>query len=193
MFYFDITELYQNLFITIYDEDENDADDFMGRLCIPILEMKQDTKLEYRLKTKQLDKFFQGSITITCSRYYNPIRGNLKLFKPMDEGKNYRLSPRVRQGPILDFPELIGQMSCRVFSSRNRYCLEIHYNVFFKPSGNYCPKFGEKYKHTNPKISFVCQKYPKLDFAHARMIIKRLMVDFSFLFFLFHFFDFFKR
>ena len=87
VFYFDIVELYQNLFITIYDEDENDADDFMGRLCIPILEMLQDQKTEYRLKTKQLDKFFQGSITITCSRYYNPIRGNLKLFKPMDEGK----------------------------------------------------------------------------------------------------------
>ena len=50
VFYFDITELYQNLFITLYDEDENDADDFMGRLCIPILEMQQDQKVEYRLK-----------------------------------------------------------------------------------------------------------------------------------------------
>lgn len=86
VFYFDITELYQNLFITLFDEDENDADDFMGRVCIPILEMRQDEKMEYRLKSKQLDKFHQGSITITCSRYYNPIRGNLKLFKPMDEG-----------------------------------------------------------------------------------------------------------
>ena len=50
VFYFDITDLYQNLAITLYDEDENDADDFMGRLCIPILEMQQDQRVEYRLK-----------------------------------------------------------------------------------------------------------------------------------------------
>ena len=33
-----------------------------------------------------MDKFHQGSITITCSRFYNPIKGNIKLFKPMDQG-----------------------------------------------------------------------------------------------------------
>ena len=44
VFYFDIAELYQNLFITLYDEDENDADDFMGKLAVPILEMNQDKK-----------------------------------------------------------------------------------------------------------------------------------------------------
>ena len=45
VFYLDITELYQNLFITLYDEDENDADDFMGKLCVPILEMKGKFKV----------------------------------------------------------------------------------------------------------------------------------------------------
>ena len=47
VFYLDITELYQNLFITLYDEDENDADDFMGKLCVPILEMKGQFKPFY--------------------------------------------------------------------------------------------------------------------------------------------------
>ena len=47
VFYLDITELYQNLFITLYDEDENDADDFMGKLCVPILEMKGKFKLMF--------------------------------------------------------------------------------------------------------------------------------------------------
>ena len=58
----------------------------MGKLCVPILEMKQDKKVEYRLKHKNLDKFHQGTITITCSRFYNPVKGNIKLFKPMDQG-----------------------------------------------------------------------------------------------------------
>ena len=87
-FYFDISELYQNLFITVFDEDEKDADDFMGRFCIPILDMIQNEKIEYRLKSKQLTKLQQGSVTITCSRFYNGIRGNLKLFKPMAEDYN---------------------------------------------------------------------------------------------------------
>ena len=52
VFYLDITELYQNLFITLYDEDENDADDFMGKLCVPILEMKGQFKVFLLKRTK---------------------------------------------------------------------------------------------------------------------------------------------
>ena len=54
VFYLDITELYQNLFITLYDEDENDADDFMGKLCVPILEMKGQFKDFYWKVQKSL-------------------------------------------------------------------------------------------------------------------------------------------
>ncbi|CBY31374.1 unnamed protein product [Oikopleura dioica] len=80
-FYFDISDLYECLTLSIYDEDQNE-DDFLGRLCLPIADMINDQKIEYRLKTKRLDNFTQGALTITCSRYYNPIRGNARLFKP---------------------------------------------------------------------------------------------------------------
>jgi len=123
VFYFDITELYQNLFITLYDEDENDADDFMGRLCIPILEMKQNEKMEYRLKAKQLDKFHQGSLTITCSRFYNGFRGNIKLFKPMDEGywkyePKYNLSTLFKNIDRLKAFEMPDMAPVRCYGSR---------------------------------------------------------------------------
>jgi len=72
-FYFDISDLYECLTLSIYDEDQNE-DDFLGRLCLPIADMINDQKIEYRLKTKRLDNFTQGALTITCSRYYNPIR-----------------------------------------------------------------------------------------------------------------------
>ena len=59
----------------------------MNHITIQVLNWeKQDQKVEYRLKGKNLDKFHQGSITITCTRFYNPIKGNIKLFKPMDQG-----------------------------------------------------------------------------------------------------------
>ena len=64
----------------------NPPDFIRLRIYLFINWKKQDQKVEYRLKGKNLDKFHQGSITITCSRYYNPITGNIKLFKPMDQG-----------------------------------------------------------------------------------------------------------
>ena len=131
VFYFDIRELYQNLFITLYDEDENDADDFMGKLCVPILEMKQDKKVEYRLKHKNLDKFHQGTITITCSRFYNPIKGNVKLFKPMDQGyfsyeQKYTLSTFF---PIIDRLKVSDSLKFQVNSSPRTARLQITINL----------------------------------------------------------------
>ncbi|CAG5104662.1 Oidioi.mRNA.OKI2018_I69.chr1.g1430.t2.cds [Oikopleura dioica] len=80
-FYFEMADLYECLTLSIYDEDQNE-DDFLGRLCLPIADMINDKKMEYRLKTKRLDSFTQGTLTVTCTRYYNPIRGNARLFKP---------------------------------------------------------------------------------------------------------------
>ena len=35
-FYFDIEDLYHNLVITLFDQDQSGEDDFLGRICLPV-------------------------------------------------------------------------------------------------------------------------------------------------------------
>ena len=50
-FYFDIEDLYHNLVITLFDQDQSGEDDFLGRICLPIQDI-QDGKKE------RIDKLF---------------------------------------------------------------------------------------------------------------------------------------
>ena len=85
-FYFDVEDLYHNLIITILDQDESGEDDFLGRLCIPIQQIRDGELVEYRLKNKNCSDYLEKStITLTCTRHINFIRGNYQILYPMSE------------------------------------------------------------------------------------------------------------
>jgi len=67
-FDFDIPDLYSNLTISVYDEDLSNNDDFLGNICIPVLDMKNGEQIDYQLKSKYLDDFLDSSIDAVFRR-----------------------------------------------------------------------------------------------------------------------------
>lgn len=85
-FYFDIEDLYHNLVLSIYDQDLSGKDDFLGRICLPLQNIQDGRLTEYRLKTKNCDSYFEkGSVSLTCVRHVNYVRGNYQILYPMSE------------------------------------------------------------------------------------------------------------
>ena len=74
-------DLFHDLIISVFDEDKSSADDFLGRICIPIANIQNNHNIEYQLKTMDCEKFHQGKIGIgysLCISHSDPAQRCLK-------------------------------------------------------------------------------------------------------------------
>jgi hypothetical protein len=100
-------------------------------------------------------------VTITCQRFYNPIKGNLKLFKPMDEGY-WKYTPKYQLGTLFknidrlsafEVPDmapvslsfcLLNRMYYFIYNliyRKNKVNKILNYNLLSNPNSNqYAPK-----------------------------------------------------
>ncbi|KRY22289.1 Multiple C2 and transmembrane domain-containing protein 2, partial [Trichinella patagoniensis] len=79
-FVFDINDMYSILHVTIYDEDPNSRNEFLGKVAFPLIQIKNGERRWYQLKDQKLKSFVKGRIQLETKIFWNPVR-NLRLLK----------------------------------------------------------------------------------------------------------------
>ncbi|XP_066982964.1 multiple C2 and transmembrane domain-containing protein isoform X24 [Macrobrachium rosenbergii] len=88
IFTFNVKDIHSILEVTVYDEDRDHKVEFLGKVAVPLLKVKNGEKRWYALKDKKLRLRAKGSnpeILLECSVEWNPIRAALRTFTPMEE------------------------------------------------------------------------------------------------------------
>ncbi|KAE9419062.1 hypothetical protein Angca_005104 [Angiostrongylus cantonensis] len=84
LFTFSIKDIHTCLEVTIYDEDPNNKFEFLGRVSIPLMSIKNCERRWYALKNKKLNARVKGKILLELDVIWNPIRAALRTFKPRE-------------------------------------------------------------------------------------------------------------
>ncbi|KRX97021.1 Multiple C2 and transmembrane domain-containing protein 2 [Trichinella pseudospiralis] len=79
-FVFDINDMYSILHVTIYDEDPNSRNEFLGKVAFPLIQVKNGERRWYQLKDQKLKSFVKGRIQLETKIFWNPVR-NSRLLK----------------------------------------------------------------------------------------------------------------
>ncbi|XP_069947507.1 multiple C2 and transmembrane domain-containing protein isoform X2 [Cherax quadricarinatus] len=88
IFSFNVKDIHSILEVTVYDEDRDHKVEFLGKVAIPLLKIKNGEKKWYALKDKKLRARAKGNnpeILLECSVEWNPIRAAIRTFTPKEE------------------------------------------------------------------------------------------------------------
>ncbi|KAL1234141.1 Multiple C2 and transmembrane domain-containing protein [Trichinella pseudospiralis] len=83
-FVFDINDMYSILHVTIYDEDPNSRNEFLGKVAFPLIQVKNGERRWYQLKDQKLKSFVKGRIQLETKIFWNPIRASIRVFTPKE-------------------------------------------------------------------------------------------------------------
>ncbi|KAJ1361380.1 hypothetical protein KIN20_020611 [Parelaphostrongylus tenuis] len=84
LFTFSVKDIHTCLEVTIYDEDPNNKFEFLGRISIPLMRIRNCERRWYALKNKKLNARVKGKILLELDVIWNPIRAALRTFKPRE-------------------------------------------------------------------------------------------------------------
>ena len=85
VFLLSVPDVHSVLHITVYDEDKNHKTEFLGKLCIPLLNLKNRDKRWYALKDKTLRCRAKGNfpqIQMEFDLVWNPLRATAVTLNP---------------------------------------------------------------------------------------------------------------
>lgn len=84
-FFSDVKDIHDILEVTVYDEDKDHKYEFLGRVKIPLLRIKNNERKWYSLKDKKLRKSAKGEgpqIQLEMFFVYNKVRASIRTFNP---------------------------------------------------------------------------------------------------------------
>ncbi|KAK5978610.1 hypothetical protein GCK32_003267 [Trichostrongylus colubriformis] len=73
LFTFGVKDIHTCLEVTVYDEDPNNKFEFLGKVSIPLLSIKNCERRWYALKNKKLTARARGEILLELDVIWNPI------------------------------------------------------------------------------------------------------------------------
>jgi len=85
VFSFDVQDIHDVLEVTVYDEDKDHKYEFLGKIMVPLLWIKNGERKWIRLKDKSLRKRAKGDepqILLEMNVFWNPIRASIRTFNP---------------------------------------------------------------------------------------------------------------
>ncbi|XP_058150623.1 multiple C2 and transmembrane domain-containing protein 2 isoform X3 [Dasypus novemcinctus] len=85
VFTFPIKDIHDVLEVTVFDEDGDKPPDFLGKVAIPLLSVRDGQPNCYVLKNKDLDQPFKGVIYLEMDLIYNPVKASLRTFTPREK------------------------------------------------------------------------------------------------------------
>uniref|UniRef100_A0A8C5LZ91 Multiple C2 and transmembrane domain-containing protein 2 n=1 Tax=Leptobrachium leishanense TaxID=445787 RepID=A0A8C5LZ91_9ANUR len=80
-----IKDIHDVLEVTVFDEDGDKAPDFLGKVAIPLLSVKNGQQVAYLLKNKDLGSAFKGLLYLEIDIIYNPVKASVRTFFPKDK------------------------------------------------------------------------------------------------------------
>ncbi|KAJ7999370.1 hypothetical protein DPEC_G00193690 [Dallia pectoralis] len=85
VFTFPVKDIHDVLELTIFDEDGDKAPDFLGKVAIPLLSIRNGQQICCPLKKEDLGGLSKGSISLEMELIFNPVRAGVKTFKPKEK------------------------------------------------------------------------------------------------------------
>ncbi|GAB1292209.1 Multiple C2 and transmembrane domain-containing protein 2 [Apodemus speciosus] len=85
VFTFPIKDIHEVLEVTVFDEDGDKAPDFLGKVAIPLLSIRDGQPNCYVLKNKDLEQAFKGLIYLELDLIYNPVKASIRTFTPREK------------------------------------------------------------------------------------------------------------
>ncbi|XP_004432072.1 PREDICTED: multiple C2 and transmembrane domain-containing protein 2 [Ceratotherium simum simum] len=85
VFTFPIKDIHDVLEVTVFDEDGDKPPDFLGKVAIPLLSIRDGQPNCYVLKNKDLEQAFKGVIYLEMDLIYNPIKASIRTFTPREK------------------------------------------------------------------------------------------------------------
>lgn len=84
MFHFDVNDINNHLDFLVYDEDRH-GEDFLGRIVVPLLSIRNRRMVWYRLKDKKLQGCAKGKLLLRMDLDWSITRAAIRTFNPLEE------------------------------------------------------------------------------------------------------------
>ncbi|XP_024863724.1 multiple C2 and transmembrane domain-containing protein 2-like isoform X2 [Kryptolebias marmoratus] len=84
VFTFPVKDIHDVLVVTIFDEDGDKAPDFLGKVAIPLLSIRERQQTAFPLKKQDLGSAKKGSITLELEVIFNPVKASIRTFQPKE-------------------------------------------------------------------------------------------------------------
>ncbi|RVE74901.1 hypothetical protein OJAV_G00026400 [Oryzias javanicus] len=81
---FPVKDVHDVLVLTVFDEDGDKAPDFLGRVAVPLLSIRNRQQITYPLRKPDLGRLSKGSVTLEMEVIFNPVRAGLRTFEPRE-------------------------------------------------------------------------------------------------------------
>uniref|UniRef100_A0A914BY18 C2 domain-containing protein n=1 Tax=Acrobeloides nanus TaxID=290746 RepID=A0A914BY18_9BILA len=85
LFTFAVKDIHEVLEITVYDEDPNKKFEFLGKVAIPLLKIRNCEKRWYYLKDRKLMHKVKGRILIEMDVVWNSFKAAVRSFNPREK------------------------------------------------------------------------------------------------------------
>ncbi|XP_069137876.1 LOW QUALITY PROTEIN: multiple C2 and transmembrane domain-containing protein 1-like [Argopecten irradians] len=85
VFTFNVKDIHSVLEVTVYDEDRDKKVEFLGKIAIPILNIKRCERRWYSLKDKKLMRRGKGVIQLELDFVYNHVKAAIRTVNPKEE------------------------------------------------------------------------------------------------------------
>ncbi|XP_032364637.1 multiple C2 and transmembrane domain-containing protein 1 isoform X2 [Etheostoma spectabile] len=94
VFTFNVKDIHSVLEVTVFDEDRDRSADFLGKVAIPLLHVRNGERKSYALKNKDLTGPTKGVLHLEIDVIYNTFKASLKTVVPA-ERKYIEEEPKV--------------------------------------------------------------------------------------------------
>uniref|UniRef100_A0A5K3EPB7 C2 domain-containing protein n=2 Tax=Mesocestoides corti TaxID=53468 RepID=A0A5K3EPB7_MESCO len=92
-FVFPVTDIHAILYVTVNDEDKTKSD-FLGRVAIPLLKIRNHERSWYALKNACLRERSKGSILLEFFFVYNQLKAAWRTLNPVERCLNHPVIPQ---------------------------------------------------------------------------------------------------
>ncbi|XP_034986361.1 multiple C2 and transmembrane domain-containing protein 2 isoform X2 [Zootoca vivipara] len=83
-FTFPVKDIHDVLEVTVFDEDGDKPPDFLGKVAIPLLSIRNGQQSCYTLKNKDLELPSKGVIYLELDVLFNPVKASIRTFFPRE-------------------------------------------------------------------------------------------------------------
>ncbi|KAF4083001.1 hypothetical protein AMELA_G00134930 [Ameiurus melas] len=84
VFTFPVKDIHDVLEVTVFDEDGDKAPDFLGKVAIPLLSIRNGQLISCPLKKEDLLGLSKGNILLELEVMFNPIKASIRTFNPKE-------------------------------------------------------------------------------------------------------------
>ncbi|KAI7792976.1 putative multiple C2 and transmembrane domain-containing protein 1-like [Triplophysa rosa] len=85
VFIFNVKDIHAVLEVTVFDEDRDRSADFLGKVAIPLLNIRNGEQKAYVLKNKELTGPTKGLIFLEADVIFNSVKAGLRTLLPPEE------------------------------------------------------------------------------------------------------------